>query len=336
MLRSGTTTRRTRYSEDEFGQLSMFGATVSRRTSRPRAPKPTPAASITVRPRSTKPLTKLGLTATAKYAGEDPRDNLPISDRLMIDWTTIAQCNSRAKSNPKLDVYDYEVLDAVCSLVSSRKVITADMIYRVMVGKQEYMKISAGQRESIADSLFKCASTYFDVDIQKLAGLGEQGARELRTKGVTPGRHCESFIKFGINTFTRDTVEVESYQIEAPIADLAEKYGWVAQVPLAIFDTPPNKSKQVIMLQANLLRKIFDMYRRGVSWYLDIEKILEASGISNTVTSQEVYRRRQQVEAIMNHWMSCGFIKGYVPQRLGCKIVGYTIQPAPQAFTKAN
>lgn len=274
----------------------------------------------------------MDLDATCAYIGADQKkDVLPITRRVMVDWTTGVHCDT------PLDVYDYEVLDSVCSLIPARKVFTSDMIYRVMVGKPEFVKISANQRETIAESLNKCSRAQVELDIKDLAKIGDHGAQRLSATGVQPGKYNVPLFPLSCASFTRDTVEERTYQLAGVplVAQVAEECGRVAQLPLSIFNTPPNKSKQIIMIQANLVRRIYDMYKRGASCHLDMISILKACNICEFPTNQELSRRRHQIKEIMNHWKECNFIRGYSELKQGQRIVGYNILLSPNAFATA-
>lgn len=207
-----------------------------------------------------------------------------------------------------LTQFDREVIDAVGSLAQHIPLLSASTIYRTITGKPCTASVSKSDREKVNNSMSKCRACLLAINVTD----------EMR-KAVKLPNEDKIFIKDPIINYTEMLHEGAAgcnylYKINnIPIIhQYAKGIGKLSLIPMALLDTPINKSDSVLAVQSFLLRSIDEsMKNKNTKLTLAWDSIYEVSGCN---ANNRVYtkRVRDYVEKMLSFWAEHLFIDSFV------------------------
>lgn len=207
----------------------------------------------------------------------------------------------------KLTQFDREVIDAVASLASYSKILSPATIYRVITGKRKNFTVSKKQKEKVAESIRKCGLCRIAIDVtEELQSNNTIGQNEK----ISYHEYLISYAEIrhrtpnGVNSY---------YEIlkMPPLFRFAESIGKISSIPLALVDTPVNKTDSALSVQSFLFRSIEEMKQNGEeSIFLEWETIYQYAEINQNSRTQ-ANRMRDAVGKILEYWKENTYIGGY-------------------------
>lgn len=268
------------------------------------------------------------LLEAADYLIQDDTDGaatgpLPVQTRVMLSYEGI---DFDIQGRVSLTAFDREVIDAVASLASSNDLITAPMIYRIMMGKQDYQHVTTTQIRKVVDSMNKCAFTRIKLDLTDLYNQDSPVGKKLKQAGIQ-ATFSGNLLSYEMVSIRRGKKQIDCYRIltEPAIVRYASELGKVSQFPIYLLDTQVSKTERTIILQSFLLRKIDEMYRDPtVSRTITTSDLYDAIEATDD-TRQHKARYRTTALNILLEWVEKGFLQAVTPRKMGNTVQGYTI-----------
>lgn len=249
--------------------------------------------------------------------------SLPIHTKVMLDYD---QIDIETQGLLRLTAFDREVIDAVMSLIPYNDSITADMIYRVMIGKRTSRYISDHQRKMVRQSLMRCSHAWLHISLTDMYEKDSPIGRILKDRGIR-GTYSEQILSFKVLATEAKGKCVERYVITSnPVLfSYAASLGKITMFPIELIDTDISKTEKVIVLQSFLLRSIDEMYRdASIPRFIEINDIYASIGATNDTRPHKL-RIREDVETILSNWISKNLIVSYTVRSGGRVIKGYEL-----------
>lgn len=244
-------------------------------------------------------------TQVTEFSIEDravPEPSLPVKTRVMLSYAGVD-----IEGKVKLDDIDREVIDAVATLSLYNEYITAQMIFRVMAGKRNGQYRTAAQRKLVIDSMRKCMASSITIKLPNIiieTATGEKVPAETTFDG-----QMLSFEHVEVKT-AKDVIDYYKILSVPALFRYAQSIGKVSEFPMGMLDTPPSKTKRIILAQSYLLRTIDAMNRNEISerpiMWREIQQRCEWDDSGNSLM-----RMRKQVNEILLHWKAYRFLKSY-------------------------
>lgn len=230
-----------------------------------------------------------------------------------ISLTLNKSMTSALNCSQNLTSFDREVIDAVSTLAPCNEVLTANMIYRLIIGKDESAQVVPVQRKRVEDSLARCASCIVEIDITE----NFQNATGIKDKDETLNFSGQA-ISYEKIVHKKGRGQVTYYKILSmpPFFRYVEKLGRVSKVPLRLLDTPVSKTDNVIAMQSFLLREIESGKIEGliqISFELDtIYNLAYQDNYGGKAESKaENLRVRKIISKILDYWVAEQFIASH-------------------------
>lgn len=201
--------------------------------------------------------------------------------------------------------FDREVHDSIVSLyISGNKIVTPSMVYRTMTGKTKTEFVNPSTIKEILKSIDKCLFSKIMID----------ATEELSQYNLTKAVFSGNLIYAKSVSLEFNGKLVNSYEILAtPILyEYASEKNQLAKIPLKLLDTPLNKTKDTIVLQGYLIRRIESMKspKSRTSNVILYETIYKFCKIE-TATRQKLERTRNDVKIMLDYWVQQGYISSY-------------------------
>ena len=232
-----------------------------------------------------------------------PEPSVPVETRVLLSYEGV-----EVDGRVQLDDIDREVIDAVATLAMYNEYITSQMVYRVIAGKRKGEYLSPAQRKLVVDSMNKCAYSKLTIRLPEVL-VETQDGRKYPTETTFHG----NLLSFEVITAKNAMGTTDYYKILAKPAlfRYAQSIGRISEFPLEMLDTPPAKTRSIIMVQAYLLRRIDAMNRKEAPIEPILWKDVRAHGAWNNESRAQNARIRKLVGEILDHWRSHKFILGY-------------------------
>lgn len=229
--------------------------------------------------------------------------SLPIKNRIMLSYND--------NIIDKLTNFDKEVMDAVATLAPLNNVISATSIFRIISGKMTGT-INKNQRDKVDESMERCRKYLLKIDLTSQYLINSPQERKY-VDSLEYSGYLISFSKFDKRSKKGGKTGNYYYVItEMPLMfRLAESIGRVSEFPIALLDTPVQKTNQAIVVQGFLLREIDNM-KKGLrdSNFLTWEEVYEVAMIEDLLKQQK-QRFRKLVESILEFWKEKKFIDSF-------------------------
>jgi len=248
---------------------------------------------------------------------------LPIQTRVMLDYEGI---EIDTGGLVRLTAFDREVIDAVASLVPYNDIITAEMIYRVMMGKRTARYISDNQREMVRKSLMKCSHAWLHISLTDVHEKDSPIGKILKKQGIK-AQYSEQILSFRVLQVEANGRKSERYAITSNpvLVSYAKSIGKVSVFPIDLLDTTVSKTAKNIVIQSFLLREIEEMKNdMDVPTLIEVNEIYGIADASNDTRAHKA-RIRTTVETILGDWIKKNHIKGFTIRKSGSAIKGYDI-----------
>lgn len=258
---------------------------------------------------------------TAKNSIGEP---LPISTKVMVSYEGM---DLDIKGRLAFNAFDREVIDAVATLTQKNQLITAAMVFRVMMGKTEYQFITEQQEQRVEESLAKCAFSRIQLDLTELYEKDSAIGGELKKAGIEAS-FSGNVLSLEEVTLKRGKKKIRCYRLlsQPPIIRYAAELGKISEFPIELLDTSINKTERNIILQSFLLRRIDEMIRgEDTNRFIPVESLYEAIEEPNA-SRQHKSRYRSVAETILQDWVEKGFLSAYRTKKLGNAVKGYEIE----------
>ena len=244
-------------------------------------------------------------TQVTEFSIEDravPEPSLPVQTRVMLSYGGVD-----IEGKVQLDDIDREVIDAVATLSLYNEYITAQMIFRVMAGKRSGQYRTAAQRKLVIDSMRKCMASSITIKLPKVmieTATGKKVPAETTFEG-----QMLSFEHVEVKT-AKDVMDYYKILSVPALFRYAQSIGKVSEFPMGMLDTPPSKTKRIILAQSYLLHTIDAMNRNEIPeepiMWREIQRRGEWDDSGNSLM-----RMRKQVNEILKHWEAYRFLKSY-------------------------
>lgn len=208
----------------------------------------------------------------------------------------------------QLTNFDKEVMDAVATLAPHTKIITATTIFRIISGKLTGA-VNIEQRKKVNESMNRCRQYIIEID------LTSEYLKEMPHEigNTTSLKYNGSLISFtGLDKKARNGSNYYYKILDIPpLFKMAEAIGKVSMFPIALLDTPIQKTEQVIVIQGYLLREIDNMIKKVTEEnFIEWDSIYQIAEIDMTVR-QYKSRIRGYVATILDFWKEKKFIVEY-------------------------
>lgn len=215
----------------------------------------------------------------------------------------------------EMSVYDKQVYDAVTSLYidGENRYITVLMVYRTMTGNPKAV-LTDNIFEEVSDSLEKMATTRVCINAEK----------ELEGYPLLDPIYKENLLYIRSIEGNYNGRKGEWIEILAPpiLYRYANSKNQIARANIKVLNTPINKNKETIELQAYLYKRISDMKESNLSksiLYDTIYKQLNIIAKSHGALKKKQNKVRGQINRILDYWESIKFIKKYSIEPKGRK-----------------
>lgn len=247
---------------------------------------------------------------TPVYVGD--KNKKPVEVYVGIDYGNIPGVTI----SKELTLYDQEVQDAILSLyIAGNHYITYRMIYQTMTGASPN-------------------------DIAKASGISKKSLSEIE-ESVTKLMYCgividasEEASAYGYEEFAYDGVLLPAERIKAKINGVkvdclhllrvpvlyaySNRKKQVSRVDIKLLDTPVRKTRENIILQGYLLRRIEGMKGGHISNSIVYNTVFKALGLNkDEITRKKKKLIRDNVLEILNTWKKDGYIKGFAEEMQG-------------------
>lgn len=248
---------------------------------------------------------------------------LPISTKVMVSYEGM---DLDIKGRLAFNAFDREVIDAVATLTQKNQLITAAMVFRVMMGKTEYQFITEQQEKRVEESLAKCAFSRIQLDLTDLYEKDDSFGEALKKAGIEAS-FSGNMLSLEEVTLKRGRKKIRCYRLlsQPPIIRYAAELGKISEFPIDLLDTSINKTERNIILQSFLLRRIDEMIRgEDTQRFIPVESLYEAIEEPNA-SRQHKSRYRSVAETILSDWVEKGFLLSYHIRKQGNAVKGYHI-----------
>ena len=244
-------------------------------------------------------------TQVSEFSIEDralPEPSLPVETRVMLCYEGV-----EVDGKVQLNDIDREVIDAVATLSLYNDYFTAQMVFKVMAGKRSGQYRTPAQRQLVVDSMRKCMFSSITIRLPDVVIETDSG-RKVPAQTTFEGPML-SFDRVTVKT-AKDVTDYYKIHTKPALFKYAQSIGKVSEFPMEMLDTPPSKTKRIILAQSYLLRTIDAMNRdempeSPIPWR-EIQRRGEWGDGGNTVM-----RMRKQVLDILEHWKQYRFLLGY-------------------------
>ncbi len=250
-----------------------------------------------------------------------PEESVPVSTRVVLSYSDI-----RVDGPAQLNDIDRDVIDAVASLFLYGDYCTAGNIYCVMTGKRKGITLTPSQVGLVLDSMEKLARCRIYIRLPDIIVDGEKKKVPIQPE------FAGQMVAFEVVSLSVDGEKRDAlYKILSmpAIFRYAQSIGRVSEFPLEMLNTPPAKTRSILMVQSYLLRRI-DAFNRGEAV---VEPILwrdlkERGGWSSSASRTTDMRIRNAVCEILDYWKAYGFFLDYSYRKNSSG--GILIKPAAQ------
>lgn len=262
------------------------------------------------------------LADTMLLEGEETSEltNKPVRSKISVSFYND---NSEAITfSNVLTVFDREVIDAVSTLTEHNQIMTPAMIYRMITGKDESVRVVASQIQKVEQSMKRCSKCDVTIDITaKLKGA------ILDVKEGESLQYSDTAISFQTISHTDGGKTTTYYKIKSmpPFYKYAEQLGKISVIPLNLINSPVTKTDTVIAVQSYLIRSIDEAKKHEkVQLIQEWEELFQAALLGGKKNSRdEKHRTKNTVVKILEYWVSEGFIKKFdsPPRQKELKII---------------
>lgn len=209
------------------------------------------------------------------------------------------------QANKEFTAFDREVHDSIVSLyISGNILFTPAMVYRTMTGKTNSVFVNQSTIKEILKSIDKCLFSKITID----------ATEELSQYNLTKAIFSGNLIYAKKASLEINNQSIDSYEIlSTPILfEYASGKNQLANIPLKLLDTPLNKTKDIIVLQGYLIRRIESMKnpKSKTSNIILYETIYKFCKIE-TVVKQKRERTRRDIKVILDYWIQQKYISSY-------------------------
>ncbi len=228
--------------------------------------------------------------------------------------------------------------DTIFSLVNSmiaagNTVITPDSVYRAYLNNPDAAP-SEERRAEIDASLLRMMSTLMSIDTT--GAMDEVYHVHMRTtETVINATRYEVELENQFGTYKTTAYRVNKVPILQRYADALNQ---VQRFSPKEFNTPVNKTTEIIMLQSALLDRIHSIpYTSNVikyEWLFSVCKTFD--GLTAEQTKKKRYRLRKYIHAMLNYWTETGTIKGWEEESQGRTATGIIITAPRKALAAAD
>jgi hypothetical protein len=234
--------------------------------------------------------------------------------------------SSSIEISGKLNAYDREVHAAVVTLYAEgNEFITNQMIYRVITGDPN-SRLSENQANEIEKSLNRCRTSLVKIDCSEERKYNYDHNLEFSYSDnllAAEGWGVKLNGQFVSCLRIKNTPVLYRYA-------LAKKQ--VATIPIKLLNSPVVKTKEIIMLQGYLSRRIARMKNskstsRNIKYetlYSEL-KAEEKTSSPNSLRNKQA-KLRKHTKIILDHWRKEKYIKSYREVKKGRKIHGIFIK----------
>ena len=212
----------------------------------------------------------------------------------------------RISGKKELNYYDKAVHDAVVTLyvVGQYTYITTNMIYQEMTGKRN-AHFTPKQAKDINDSVTKLMYSRVVID----------ASNEYKSRNVGFPQYDGHILTADRLTYpTKNNAVIHIFR-EPILYTYANERNQIGRIDAKLLDSPINKTKENILLESFLRRRIFAMKgKRTLSrtiLYSDVYKRLSITSRSESSLRNKKMKVRNTVKAILNFYTKEGFINGY-------------------------
>lgn len=217
--------------------------------------------------------------------------------------------------NKELTPYDREVHDAVISLyVAGNEVMSVDMIYRVMTGKDNAVAEPKAKKE-INQALKKMRFTEIRIEAKEEIAYYKK-CKPVYKGYLIPAEEVENVSMKG--NVTDFAIRVIKKPVLLEYSDAKDQIG---RVDIKLLDTPINKNSETIVLQGYLFREILRMKSPKQSKTILYESVYEYLKLnyfgSEAALKNKKVKIRNFCKAILDFWKQNGFIKNYAERKKG-------------------
>lgn len=228
--------------------------------------------------------------------------------------------------------FDNAVFRAVCSLFKNGTTsFTGGTIWRTMKGDPD----ADPTQETLAainESWTRLTSIAMEIDTKNV-GDAYGFVRWVRNRRVIEG---------GSDVFTfknqHGVTEAAIYTIneEPTLLTYAEQLKQVERYPIAVLDTPINKTPEIIILQNKLISRIEAM--PNLNNHIVYDNLFSSIGV--TAATPGALRKkkatlRKQIRTMFDYWVSIGFIKSWTEEKNGRSISSIIVNKGRRKELKA-
>jgi len=213
----------------------------------------------------------------------------------------------------KLTAYDQYVHDAVTTLLVEhpRKPlnITAEQIYRTMLGDARYTKVSPAAVEDVRISMEKAKYIRVQVDFTDEARAYKWPVDKFTIDSP--------LLNFDVIRVSKGDHEQEFYSIkgEPPLYTYAKLSRQIARIPLGRIDTKDatRSTGTALTIKAYLLRRIERMKNDETPSLHKIkyDTIFEYVGVADEKSRTQRSRHKTVIKKLLGHWVNTEYIKGF-------------------------
>lgn len=234
--------------------------------------------------------------------------NKPVRSKISVSFYSD---NSEAITfSNVLSVFDREVIDAVSTLAESNQIMTPSMIYRMITGKDNTVRVVASQIQKVEQSMKRCSKCDVTIDITaKLKGA----IRDIK-EGETL-QYSDTAISFQTISHSDGQKTTTYYKINSmpPFYKYAEQLGKISVIPLYLIDSPVTKTDTVIAVQSYLIRVIDEAKKHEKKLLVqEWDHLFQAALLGGKKNGRdEKHRTKNTVLKILSYWVAQGFIKGF-------------------------
>ena len=228
--------------------------------------------------------------------------------------------------------------DTVHTLVNSlfadgTNIITPDAIYRAYLNDPTAAP-SEERRAEIEESLLRMMSTLVSIDTSGAMDTAYHINMNITENLISATRlEAEITNQFG-------THKITAYKIKSKplLMRYAETMNQVQRFSPKEFNTPVNKTTEIIMLQSALLDRIHSIpFTSNVIKYDSLFEVCNTfAGLTEDQAKRKKNNLRKYIHKMLNYWTETGTIKGWKEERQGRTVTGIVIITPQKALSAPN
>lgn len=231
--------------------------------------------------------------------------------------------------------FDDIVHTAVTSLYEAgNRVLTPDSIYRTFTGDVHSLA-TEDTRNMIEESLLRMMTAWMDIKPTVSMDIAYNMRLTRLTGPVIQAERIEVEVRNQFGTHKVPTYVIDKQPL---LYRYANALNQIKRFPPMEFNTPVNKTTDIIILQSAILDHIHAIPKE--SRYIVYDNLFSSCGTFDGLTPESAKRKkntlRQHIHKMLDYWTKQGIIPGWEETRQGRTVRGIKILTEKEAKEAAN